>query len=220
MKLLSLKNLAMTGALSIGGLGLVGIGTHAVFTQTTASAQTITAGTMNVTLSSATASSGNGTANLGLATANAYEGSTFVETGNVLVTNSGNIPVSEVALAMSDQNNNVPMLDALWACFYSDGEVLVNEPLTTIEGYGPGVVAGGIAVGGTDSYTVVIYAGATDGGCGPAFSGFSGGSYSTNELYTAGSPPALGNNLAAAAGLPNGAQGGTVIPALTLTYNG
>ena len=218
MKLFSLKNMAMTGAMSIAGLGLVGMGTHAVFTQNTTSSQTITAGTMNVTLSSATASAGNGTATLMLATASA-EGSSFVETGNVHVTNSGNIPVSEVALAMSDQNNNTALQGGVWACFYSDGEVLVNEPLTTIEGYGPGVVGGSIAAGGTDSYTVVIYAGSADGGCGAAFSGFSGGQYSTNEPYV-GSAPALGTNTADAAGLPTGAQGGTVIPALTLSYQG
>ncbi|HUZ39981.1 MAG TPA: SipW-dependent-type signal peptide-containing protein [Acidimicrobiales bacterium] len=217
MKLFNFRNLAMTGALSVAGLGMIGVGAHAVFTQDTTSAQSITAGTMNVTLNSATATAGWNTPNLTLATANAFESSSFAEVSNVTITNNGNIPVSEVALKISDVNNNADMQGALWACIYSDGELLVNEPLTTIEGYGSAVVGGSIAAGGTDSYSVVIYAGTTDGGCGAAFTGFSGGAYTSNEPYSG--TPAFGTNPAALS-LDNGAQGGTVIPTLTVSYTG
>ncbi len=219
MKLFSIKNLALTGALSVAGLGLIGVGAHAVFTQNTTSGQTIVAGTMNVTLTG-TGSTGNGTATINLPSPGPV-GSSFVSVDPVTITNNGNIPVTEVALSMSDSNNNGTLQDEAFACFYSDSELLANEPLTTIEGYGPGVVAGSILPGDTDSYTVVIYAGTVDNGCGNDFTGFSGGTYVTDEGYSGS--PAFGDNTTdslATAGLTNGAEGGTIIPTLTLTYNG
>ena len=46
MKLLTLRNVALIGAMGTAGLGLVGAGAHAVFTQSTTSTQSITAGTL------------------------------------------------------------------------------------------------------------------------------------------------------------------------------
>lgn len=56
MKLFSLRNLALTGALSIAGLGLIGVGAHAVFTTSTQSSQTIAAGTLDVSSSGSSGS--------------------------------------------------------------------------------------------------------------------------------------------------------------------
>lgn len=215
MKLLKLRNIAMMGAMGTAGLGLIGAGAHAVFTQNTASSQTITAGTMSVNLSGG--ATGNGTPNMTLAPLGPV-GSSFVSTPTLItITNSGNIPVSEVALKVSDTNNNATLQSETNVCFYSDGELLVNEPLTTVEGYGSAVVGGSIAAGATDTYTAVFYAGATDANCGAYFTGFSGGSYTTNELYTGA--PAFGAN-ATAATLTNPAEGGVITPSVTLSYTG
>src|ERR1035438_5379345 len=108
MKLFSIKNLAMTGALSVAGLGLIGVGAHAVFTQNTTSQQTITAGTMNVTVHSDGANSvvsGDNTAALTLNPISTYEGSSFAEVYHVIMTNNGNIPVSEVSFQLGATND-------------------------------------------------------------------------------------------------------------------
>jgi predicted ribosomally synthesized peptide with SipW-like signal peptide len=180
---MKLKSIAMTGVLSLAGLGLVGAGAHAVFTQNTTSAQTITAGSMNVTLHSDGANvvvSGNNTANLVLAPINAAEGSSFVEAYHVIMTNNGNIPVNEITYQLTDSQNgssaSVALQTEMWACLYSgtgnmygnEGEVYFNSPLTTVTGWGAGASKFlTLPVGTTDDYTVVIYAGSTDNGCGP-----------------------------------------------------
>jgi predicted ribosomally synthesized peptide with SipW-like signal peptide len=224
MKLFSIKNLAMTGALSVAGLGLIGVGAHAVFTQNTTSTQDITAGTMNVTLS-ASGASGNGSSAIVFPSV-APVGSSFVDVDTVTITNSGNIPVNEVAIQLTDANNNSTMESEIFACIYGDGNLFANEPLTTIEGYDQAAVLGSIGVGDTDTYTVVFYAGAPDGGCGPDYSGVGGpyggypSSYAAAEDYTGS--PAFGNNTdpLAVAGLTNPAEGGTVNPTLTFSYTG
>ena len=166
MKWFTLKNLALTGALSVAGLGLVGVGAHAVFTQNTTSQQTITAGTMNVTVSSPGAS-GNGTPSITLPAVGPV-GSSFMTSYDVTITNNSNIPVNEISYTLSDNNNNGTFQSETWACIYSDGYLYANEPLTTIEGYGQSAqLVPNINPGGTDSYTLVIYAGTTENtGCG------------------------------------------------------
>jgi predicted ribosomally synthesized peptide with SipW-like signal peptide len=219
---MKLKTVAMTGMMSLAGLGLVGAGAHAAFTSTTSSVQPITAGSLNVTLSTTVVgASGNNTATLTFPNPGPV-GSTFVAVDPVTITNNSNIPVTEIGLQLTDPDNvsnaqSAALDTETWACFYSDGELLVNEPLPTVEGSANAVVGGSISAGGTDSYTVVFYAGATDNGCGATFTGFSGGSYTTNEPYVGS--PAFGTN-SAAASLDNSAQGGVIDPTLTLTYTG
>ncbi len=212
------RTLATVGVMSVAGLGLIGVGAHAVFTQNTTSQQAITAGVMNVTLSSSgVGDTGQNTPTLTIAPLTGV-GSTFMTAADeITITNNSPFPVTEVALQLSDVNNNATLQGETWACFYSDSELLVNEPLTTVEGYGAAVVGGGIAAGGTDTYTAIFYAGAIDTGCGPAFTGFSGSAYTSYEGYAG--TPAFGGNPGAAS-LTNGAEGGTVVPMVTLTYNG
>jgi len=212
---MKLRTIAVIGGLGIAGLGLIGAGASATFTQNTTSSQKITAGTMNVTLSAPDAS-GNNTQAITLKDVGPV-GSTFETDTLVTITNNGNIPVSEIDLQLSDSNNNATLQSEAWVCFYSDGELLVNEPLTTVEGYGSAAVGGGIGVGGTDTYTLVVYAGSADNGCGGAFSGFSGGAYTNDETYSG--TPAFGTNPSSSS-LTNPAEGGTLIPTLTVTYAG
>jgi predicted ribosomally synthesized peptide with SipW-like signal peptide len=214
---MKLRTIVVVGGLGVAAIALIGAGAAATFTQDTTSTQKITAGTMNVVLS-APGASGNNTPTITLPD-EAPVGSTFATPPTVItITNNGNIPVSEIALKLADTNTNSTLQSEAWACFYSDGEILVNEPLTTVEGYGPATVGGGVAPGGTDTYTMIIYAGSIDTGCGAAFTGFSGGAYTTNETYT-GSAPTRGGNPSAAS-LTNGAQGGTLTPSTTVTYTG
>lgn len=211
---MKLRTIAILGALGVAAIALIGAGASATFTQNTTSSQSITAGTMNVTLA-ATGASGNGSPNITLAPVGPV-GSSFVTPATLItITNNGNIPVNEVALQFSDTHNNTTLQSETWACFYSDGYLFVNEPLTTVEGYGSVEVAGTIAAGGTDSYTVVFYAGSTDGGCGAAFTGYSGGAYTSAEGYSGA--PAFGTNPTAAS-LTNSAQGGVLTPSVTVSY--
>lgn len=195
MKLFSLKNLAMTGALSVAGLGLVGVGAHAVFTQNTTSQQTINAGTMNVTLHSDGATVLYGTDNtaaLVLAPTNSHEGSSFAEVYHVVMTNNSNIPVSEVSFQLGATNDgsgpSSVMQAGLWACLYASdagasgpGEIYFNSPLNTAITWGAGASKFlQLPVGGTDDYTLVIYAGPSDNGCGPRYDGFVAGSWNFN----------------------------------------
>jgi hypothetical protein len=214
------RKLATLGVASVVGISLIGAGVGATFTQDTTSSQAINVGTMNVVLS-ADGASGNNTANISLPAVGPV-GSTFVSPSNVVtITNAGNIPINAIGLQLTDSNNNATLQSEVWVCFYSDGQILVNEPLTTVETYGLATVAGPIAAnGGTDTYNLRLYAGQTaDAGCGATFTGFSGGTYNTYVGYTFPGAPALGANPAAPS-LTNPAQGGQVIVNLKLTYVG
>ena len=182
------KTIAMTGVMSLAGLGLIGAGAHAAYTATTASSQTITAGTLSVAVSAPGATE---TTNSGLPCTSAANGcttitlpsfgpvaSTFVTTPiEVTITNTGGIPISEVAVQLSDTNTNGTFEGETWACYYapettggSGDVVLANELLTTIEAYGPTAYIGTIPPAGTDTYYVVFYAGDINTGCGPTYS--------------------------------------------------
>jgi hypothetical protein len=149
----------------------------------------------------------------------------------ITITNNGNIPATEVALQLSDQNTNTTLRGETWACLYSDGSsgggVFFNEPLPTVEGYGQAAIGHlTLAPGATDTYTVVYYAGPTENtGCGPASSGYQAvayggypGAYYSAASY-AGATPALGLNPAATSLAP-AAEGGTVTPKVTVSYTG
>ena len=252
---MKLKTMAMTGVMSLAGLGLIGAGAHATVTQNTTSQQQIVAGTMNVTLHSDSANtvvSGDNSAALTLAPVNAAEGSSFVEAYHVVMTNNGNIPVTEVSFQLTDSQNGSPASLALegelWACLYAgsgaqngnSGEVYFNSPLSTVLTWGAGASKFlTLAPLATDDYTVVVYAGSTDNGCGPEYDGYTAtpftlggittpGQYDGNTIgtydpyYSATSPwnPSFGTNPASASGLDNSAEGGVVTPILTVQFSG
>jgi hypothetical protein len=214
---LSLRKIATLGGVGIAGLALIGAGATATFTQDTDSIQTVTGGTMNVVLS-ANGASGNNTATISLPAVGPVSSSFVGGPNEVTITNAGNIPINEIGLQVSDTNNNATLQSETWVCFYSDGSLFFNEPLTTVETYGLGTVAGTVAAGATDTYTLVLYAGSQNAGCGATYTGFSGGQYGNAETFS-GSTPGFGLNPAAAS-LTNPAQGGTLNVDLKITYQG
>src|ERR1035437_9159654 len=145
------RKLAALGVASVVGISLIGAGVGATFTQDTTSSQAIPVGTMNVVLS-ANGASGNNTASISLPAVGPTN-STFVAGPNVVtITKAGNIPINATGLQLTDNNNNATLQSEVWVCFYSDNQILVNEPLATVESYGLATVGGPIAVGGTDTY--------------------------------------------------------------------
>ena len=214
---MKLRSIAVLGGLGVAAIALIGAGASAEFSTSTTSSQNITAGTLSVVLY-ASGATGNGTPTIALPDA-APVGSTFATSPTLIqIYNNGNITATEISMQLADTNNNGTLEGETWACMYSDQELAFNEPLTTVEGYGS-VLFGAttLAPGASDYYTLVFYAGAADTGCGPAFSGISGGVYSTYVPY-AGSAPAIPGDPAAA--LTSSAEGGHSTPAFTVTYQG
>lgn len=176
---------------------------------------------------SAQGATGNGTPDITLGSLGPT-GSSFMTVPTLItITNEGTIPAGEVALGLSDVHSSPALLAETWVCFYSDGGILFNEPLSTVEAYGKAAI-GKVTLppGATDTYTAVFYAGpAQDTGCGTSFTGYQavpfdgyqGGYYST-ESYT-GSAPTRGPN-SAAGSLTNAAEGGSLVPKVTISYVG
>jgi predicted ribosomally synthesized peptide with SipW-like signal peptide len=167
MKFFSLKNLAMTGALSVAGLGLIGVGAHAVFTQNTTSSQQITAGTMNVNLSTTEGgATGNGTSALTLAPVGPVGSSFTTGDQTVTITNNSNIPVNITTVATSSTYPTSALATELYICEVDPwGYVDYNGPLSGASSvpYGPG---NPIAPLGTEPMIMNIYAGNETTACG------------------------------------------------------
>ena len=192
---MKLRFIAMTGVMSLAGLGLIGAGAHAVFTQTTTSAQTINAGTPNVQLYSSNAIAGNYTSSL---TLNGYGpvGSTFT-TGmqDVQIYNAGNIPVSGVSASFSGAGGSGALYNELNVCIEGNsGAVIWQGALSAATGSATISDIGPIAPSGWSNYYVAYYAGA----------GAVGGNCATST----------------AASLDNTVEGLSVIPTVTLTFDG
>jgi predicted ribosomally synthesized peptide with SipW-like signal peptide len=226
---MKLRTVAMTGVMSLAGLGLVGAGAHAVFTATTTSAQTITAGTLSLVLQATNPDgsqvSGYNTNSITFAP-QAPVASSFVTAPQLItIYNNGNVTATEISMQLTDPNAyangaSLALDNQTWVCMYSDNELAFNEPMTTVEGYGSVVIgAQTIAPKATDTYTVVFYAGSTDGGCGTTFTGISGNTYTTFEGYSGA--PAFGPNTdPLAIPLTSAAEGGTITPTFTVSYSG
>jgi hypothetical protein len=215
---MKLRTMAVLGGLGVAALALIGAGASATFSTQTTSSQSITAGTLSVVLYAGGAT-GNGTPSITLPNT-APVGSTFATSPTLIqIYNNGNITATEISMQLTDTNNNGTLEGETWACMYSDQELAYNEPLTTVEGYGSVAIGPQtLAPGASDYYTLVFYAGAVDTGCGATFTGIVSGVYTSYEPYV-GSAPTLGDNPSAAS-LTSPAEGGTLIPAFTVTYTG
>jgi hypothetical protein len=217
--------IAVLGGLGVAAIALIGAGASAVFTTSTTSSQSITAGTLSVVLYGPSGSSGDGSNTLTLPSVGEV-GSTFATTPvEVQIYNNGNITASEISLKVTDTNNNSTLQSEVYACMVSGWAsstpwVMFNEPLWQIESYGSLPLAGqgtpvsatgaDIAPGASDYYTLQFYAGPTAATqCG-----------STVDWWGPAPNYPAGTTNPAAAALGSTAQGGTVIPALTLTYSG
>ncbi len=93
-------------------------------------------------------------------------GSTFDSTPiPITITNTGNIPVTEIQVAVSDTNDNTLMEQELGLCLYKSGATQLNGLLTALEGT-PAALLGTLAVGGSDTYSMDFYAGQSSSECG------------------------------------------------------
>jgi predicted ribosomally synthesized peptide with SipW-like signal peptide len=193
MKLFSIRNLAMTGALSVAGLGLIGVGAHAVFTSNTVSSQQITTGSPDITLTGSclngTICTGNpsdlysvGASTLSF-TAGGPTGSTF-STGDeqVTLTNTGTIPVTETFFDVTSNYPTAPLAMDSYICvtttgIYTGGNnyLVYNGPLGvylagTASTANPLNWNGGplstLQPGDTDNYVINVYAGSEPTSCG------------------------------------------------------
>jgi hypothetical protein len=225
------RTIAVLGGLGVAAIALIGAGASATFSTSTTSSQSITAGTLSVVLYGPSGSSGDGSNALTLPSVGPV-GSTFASTPvEVQIYNNGNITASEITLQVTDTNNNSTLQGEVWACMVSGWAssspwIMFNQPLWQIESYGSLPLAGqgipvsatgtDIAPGASDYYTLQFYAGPTAATqCGSTVKWTDPAPAYPNP--TGGGPP--GANTAAAS-LTTPAEGGTVIPALTLTYQG
>src|ERR1019366_4763546 len=205
-----LRGMPTAGMASITSLLLIGSVAYASCTSPAGGSERIDSSHLSVVLS-ASGASGNGTPNIILRSLGPV-GSSFMSAPTLItITNNGTMTATEVALQLSDHHTNATFENETWACFYSDGNVFFNEPLTTVESYNQSAIGHlNLLPGATDSYTAVYYAGPKeDTGCGGTYSGFSAvpydgypGQYSATKPYLAGSanPAALS--------LANPAEGG------------
>jgi hypothetical protein len=189
---MKLRFVAMTGVLSLAGLGLIGVGAHATFDTSTTSNQIIATGSPGVTLSGSCVSgpcAGNPNDLYSLSpdgttltfTAGGPYGSSFT-TGDEMVTmtNTGNIPLTEITITLASTYPTSPLATEAYVCFGSTGLGTNGSPFFEIYN-GPlsGVPAGGWsqegdvltvagtpysggsppASGPTDNYIIDIYAG-------------------------------------------------------------
>jgi hypothetical protein len=93
-------------------------------------------------------------------------GSTFDSTPiPITITNTGNVPVTEMQVAVSDTNNNATMEQELGLCLYNSGASQLNGLLASLKGT-HALLPGTLAVGGTDTYSVDFYAGQSSSQCG------------------------------------------------------
>lgn len=208
------KKLASFGGIGLAGLALIGTGAMATFTQDTTSIHPVTAGTMNVVLST-----GGGPQSQTLELpATGPTGSTFATTAyDVQIDNLGSVKANEVRIQLTDENNRQPadlaLHDQMYACLYSNGYILFNQPLTVAEAYGS-IAVGTQLIPPPDHYTLVLYAGSAFQGCGGPSTSIANGAFQPNGPTL----PGVGTNTAAS--LNNDAQGGLVKVKVTISYEG
>jgi hypothetical protein len=216
------RKFAAIAAISAAGAVLAATGAYACISPAGGSSPQITTQTLSVVLS-ASGATGNGTPNITLGSLGLVGSSFMTPPTLITITNNGTMTASEVALKLSDQNNNATFQNETWVCLYKDGNVLVNEPLKTVEGYGVAAIGHlSLAPKATDSFTADYYAGPTENtGCGKTFSGFSPipingylGQYATTEPYPSGTVNT------AALSLTNPAEGGRITPTVTISFVG
>lgn len=218
---MKLRTIALSSLTGVASLALVGIGAHGVFTQSTQSQQKITAGYMHVTLS-APGATGDGTTGNPLVLPDVGPTqSSFMTSVPVTVTNNSNITVNEISIKVGASNDgsaaSASLQSEMWACLSSGSSVLFNEPLSTAVGYGTFVVGTQLlAPGATDNYSLTLYAGPGDNGCGGQFTAISGGAFQPSPQQSI----VAGATNSSAASLDNAAEGGVVTPNLVFTFNG
>ena len=200
---MNIRKMALLGVSGAAGLGLIGVGSHAAFTQNTTSSQQITAGTMSVVLSQGPATD-TSTPTLTLSPVGPTGSSFTTGDQTITITNNGNIAVNEITSTPSDTvasgAANSALAGAAYLCEVSSNTVIYNGPLSSAPAQ---QIAGTLAPGATDSYTVNVYAGNEPTACG--------------SVTQVGQPAAAGTS--SAPELQNSSEGGVIVPTLTVSYN-
>ena len=211
----------------VGAVSIVA-GSQDAFASQVKIAEQSSSGNLTVVLSSPDPlAKGNGTSSLTLGPTGPTGSSFMTPPDPITITNRTDVSVVGVTLRLTDIHTNTALRAEMWACMYSTtlGSILFNEPLTTVEGYGQvGIAHLPIAPHGSFIYTVVYYAGPTKNtGCGSPFSSYRqtdteglSGAYGSGVSFR-GAAPSLGPNPSATA-LNNPAEGGALIPRLTVSY--
>lgn len=202
------------GAIGVAAFALIGAGASATFTDAANSAQKITAGTMSLYAHSVGGSTSPDGRTVTLP-AFGPTGSTFETTNQpVLITNNGNVTVTELEIRLSDANdgsaNAVALRNQVNVCMWSDPWIVANGPLTTGEALSPAVVLNPVdlAPGETETMYVDFYAGKNSARCGGLVS--SSGPNTASRWGSYSTP----------ASLTNAAQGGVVTPTMTFNFIG
>ncbi len=176
MRILSLRRLAIAGALGISGLSLVGLGVGAVFTAQTTSTQQITAGSVSVAISSPSSatcpSASSDCASLALPTVGPVTSSFSTGDQTIIVTNTGTLGLSQLNLSFSLTNASSDLAAAAYVCLGTTG---TGSSFTQIyDGPLAGLVGGSyiqngsplLPPGSTYTFVVNIYAGSVSTACG------------------------------------------------------
>jgi hypothetical protein len=170
------RALVVFGAIVTVALALVASSAYGYFTTHGSGTGSATMGTLGVSLSTPYSaalggyqgpctSTAVGCSSITLPTVGLV-GSTFDSTPiPITITNTRDVPVTEMQVGVSDTNNNTTMEQELGLCLYNSGTAQLNGLLTSLEGT-PGHLPGTLAVGGTDTYSVDFYAGQSSSKCG------------------------------------------------------
>jgi hypothetical protein len=192
------------GAIIVVATALFASSAYGYFTTHGSGTGSVSLGTLSVVVSTPDSSAGGGytgpctSASVGCTSITlptvGLVGSTFDSTPipvTVTITNTGDVPVNEMQVTVSDTNNNATMEQELGLCLYNSGASQLNGLLTSLKGT-HALLPGTLAVGGTDTYSVDFYAGQGSSMCGgPAVSslttGAEDGSVTTTITVTSNS---------------------------------
>jgi hypothetical protein len=166
-----------------------------------AATQSITAGSMSVAVSSPTGTQSADHRTVTLADVGPT-GSTFAAISHVDITNTGNIPATEVQLSASAVTGGgaagVALKGEMYVKIISSGQTFYNGTLSGLIAGGPYSLGNGSL---PDNFDVTFYAG------GPAQADGTDGHGSAASAFTPAS-------------LLNDAEGGSVIPSISIVVNG
>ena len=202
---MKLRTVVLVGVMCIAGLSLIGSGAHAGFTVQTTSRQTITIGTPGtpkVVQSSPAASSGNGTKALTLTTITPTGPSFTTGDEVVTITNNGTFAASNITETLVSTQPGSALASQLSICEVGSGDVIFNGPLS--EALDTQAIVGVLAVGGSYSYTLNIYAGDETTACG--------------AVTSVGAPAVSGTSTAPA--LNSATTGESITATVTVGYSG
>jgi predicted ribosomally synthesized peptide with SipW-like signal peptide len=188
------RKVLTVGALGVAALALIGTGAGATFHDSAQAQQSITAGNLSVTISSPSGTTSNGGKTLTLAALTNEPSNFSAPQEAITVKNTGSVPATVTGFTAADSTDRAALEGALYVKLVDSNNKVIYEGLFATMKAGSGFIAipGGTTIAKNgDSMTVYV-----------TFSA------------TANSD---GNN---GTGLPDAAQGGTVIPTLTANVTG